>query len=89
LNAKDAIGVPEDILPGGQLVLLMEKELDFFSAGSPDYGIGLAYSGAIVSKENTPFLLECWIPIRNLGVEEQDHWIPFGATAPRCYGYNA
>ncbi len=94
LNAKDALGAPDgryaEILPGGQLVLLMEKELEVFPVGDQDYGIGLAFSGAIVAKGETPALLEAWISIRNARGDERYAWIPIGgATSARYYDYNA
>jgi hypothetical protein len=93
LNAKDALGAPDgryaEILPGGQLVLLMERELEVFPVGDQDYGIGLAYSGAIVAKGETPALLEGWIPIRNARGDESYAWIPIGASSARYYDYGA
>ena len=89
LNAKDALGAPDgryaEISPGGQLVLLMEKELEVFPVGDEDYGIGLAYSGAIVAKGDTPALLEAWILIRNARGDESHSWIPIGASSARYY----
>jgi len=86
LNAKDALGPPDgryaEILPGGQLVLLMEKELEVFPGGLQDYGVGLAYSGAIVAKGETPGLLEAWIPIKNAKGEECYDWISIGGGMP-------
>ena len=93
LNGKDAIGAPDgryaEISPGGQLVLLMEKELEVFPVGDQDYGIGLAYSGGIVAKGDTPALLEAWIPIRNAKGEESYSWIPIGASSARYYDFGA
>jgi hypothetical protein len=81
LNAKDALGAPDgryaEILPGGQLVLLMEKGLYIFLAGTQDSGGGLAYSGAVVAKGETPAVLEGWLPV----VEAQGGghlWVPIG-----------
>jgi hypothetical protein len=93
LSATDALGPPDghyaEILPGGELVLLMEKELEVFPVGTQDYGIGLAYSGAIVAEGETPALLEAWIPIRNARGDELYSWIPIGATSARYYDYHA
>jgi hypothetical protein len=93
LNAKDALGAPDgryaEILPGGQLVLLMEKKLEVFPVGDQNYGIGLAYSGAIVAKGETPALLEGWILIRNARGDQSNAWIPIGASSARNYDYGA
>jgi len=88
LNAKDSLGAPDgryaEILPGGQLVLLMEKGLYIFLAGTQDSGGGLAYSGAVVAKGETPAVLEGWLPL----VEAQSgghRWIPIGQGSTLYY----
>jgi hypothetical protein len=85
-NAKDALGAPDgrsaEILPGGQLILLMEKELYVIPVADQNYGVGLAYSGAMVAKGETPALLEAWILIRNAKGEECYDWISIGGGVP-------
>lgn len=89
LNAKDALGAPDghyaEILPGGELVLLMEKELEVFPVRGWDSGVNLAYSGAIVAKGDTPALLEAWIPIRSASGDERYVWIPIGGDTSGLY----
>ncbi len=90
LNAKDALGAPDghytEILPGGQLVLLMEKELYVFPVGGQDW-VGLAYSGAIVAKGETPAALEGWIPIRDLRGDKRHDWVSIGMGSPPNPGW--
>jgi hypothetical protein len=88
LNAKDALGAPDgryaEILPGGQLVLLMEKKLYVFLVGSQDSGGGLDYSGTVVAKGETAAVLEGWLPV----VEAQGgghRWIPIGQGSTVYY----
>jgi hypothetical protein len=82
LNAKDALGAPDgryaEILPGGQLVLLMEKELYVFLVGIDwESGGALDYSGAVVAKGETAVVLEGWLPIAE--AQGGGHrWIPIG-----------
>ena len=91
LNAKDALGAPDgrfaEILPGGQLVLLMEKELYIFPTGAPDDGAWLAYSGVVVAKGETPAVLEGWIPVRDLQGNKRYDWIPIGMLAVSDHGW--
>jgi len=86
LNSKDALGAPDghyaEILPGGQLVLLMEKELYVFPVGSQNNGGGigyggLAYSGTVVAEGETAAALEGWLPV--VEARGSGHlWVPIG-----------
>jgi hypothetical protein len=86
-NAENSVGAPDgrfaEIMPGGQLVLLMEKKLSVFPVGS-DSGGGLAYSGVIVSKGDTDSLLEGWLAnhkARGAGRA----WVPLGQSSTFYY----
>jgi hypothetical protein len=68
LNAKDCLGAPDgryaEILPGGQLVVLMEKT--FIDIGT------------LVFKGETDYGLEGLFHVQNTQDERQDYaWIPF------------
>ncbi len=87
-NAKDSLGAPDghyaEILPGGQLVLLMEKRLYVFPVGSQDYGGGLAYNGVIVAKGETTSVFEGWLPINE--AQGGGHaWITIGQALTIYY----
>jgi hypothetical protein len=62
-NAKDSLSAPDgryaEILPGGQLVLLMEKNF--------------ADSGTAVCKGEEDYGLEAWIHVQDTQVEQQDY----------------
>jgi len=88
LNAKDSLGAPDgryaEILPGGQLVLLMEKKLYVYPVGSLDEGGGLAYSGVIVAKGETASVFEGWLPINE--TQGGGHaWIAIGQSSTFYY----
>jgi hypothetical protein len=65
-DAKDSLGAPDgryaEILPGGQLVVLMENKLYPFPilSGWLEGGGGLADSGSVAGKGETDFSLEGW-----------------------------
>jgi hypothetical protein len=86
-NAKDSLGAPDGrnakILPGGQLVVLMENKLYPFPSisGWPEGGVGLADSGSVVSKGETNFGLEGWLPMKNTRGKQHYVWIPLGLSA--------
>jgi hypothetical protein len=68
LNAKDCLGAPDgrcaEILPGGQLVVLMEKT--FIDIGT------------LVFKGEMDYGLEGWLHVQDTQDERQDYaWIPF------------
>jgi hypothetical protein len=62
-NAKDSLGAPDvryaEILPGGQLVLLMEK--NFID------------SGTVVCKGEADYGLEGWVHVQDTQDEQQDY----------------
>ena len=85
-NAKDSLGAPDgsyaEILPGGQLVVLMENKLyPFPSLGPPEGGGGLADSGSVVGKGETDFVLEGWFPMQDTQGKQNYVWIALGLSA--------
>jgi len=52
-----------------------------------DSEAGLAHSGVIVAKEETPAVLEGWIPIRDAQSEESFDWIPIRMPSPSYHGW--
>lgn len=85
-NAKDSLGAPDglnaEILPGGQLVVLMENKLyplPRFINWLED-GAGLADSGSVVGQGEKDFSLEGWFPIQNMHGKQDYVWIPFGLS---------
>jgi hypothetical protein len=86
-NAKDSLGAPDghnaEILPGGQLVVLMENKLYPFPSiiGWPECGIILADSGSIVGRAKTDFSLEGWLPMKNTQGKQHYVWKPLGLSA--------
>ena len=80
-NAKDSMGAPDgryaEILPGGQLVLLMEKELYF----SPIVGDGGALdSGSSVGNGGAEIDLEGWFPMQDTQGKQCHDWMPLGIS---------
>lgn len=79
-NAKDSLGAPDgrhaEILPGGQLILLMEKKLYPF----PNIGLipegGLADSGSVVGKGGADFNLEGWFTTQDAQGKQYSAWVP-------------
>jgi len=84
-NAKDSLRSPDgryaEILPGGQLVLLMQNIL--FS--SPIIGngetAGCVDSGSVVGKGEADFGLEGRFTWQDTQGEQRHEWIPLGPTA--------
>ena len=81
LNAKNSLGAPDggytEILPGGQLVVIMEKELYF----SPIVGDGGALdSGSIVGKGGAEIDLEGWFPMQDTQGKQYHDWMPLGIS---------
>jgi hypothetical protein len=85
-NAKDSLGAPDgryaEILPGGQLVLLMEKKLyPFPSIGrNPEGGERLADSGSVVGKGGADFSLEGWFATQDKQDKQYSAWVPLAAS---------
>ncbi len=86
-NAKASLGAPDsrnaEILPGGQLVVLMENKLYPFPSisGWSEGGAGLADSGSVVGKGEKDFGLEGWLPMKNTQGKQHYVWIPLGLSA--------
>ncbi len=81
LNAKNSLGAPDagytEILPGGQLVVIMEKEL-YFSPINPDGGA--IDSGSIDGKGGAEIDLEGWFPMRDAQGKQYYDWMPLGLS---------
>lgn len=81
-NAKDSLGAPDgryaEILRGGQLVLLMEKELYLFPGVGMNLegGGALADSGSVVGKGGTDIGLEVWSPWQDTQGKQHHDWMP-------------
>jgi hypothetical protein len=87
-NAKDSLGAPDgcyaEILPGGQLVLLMERELCLFPAvgGDPVAGnVAQADSGSFVAKGGADIGLEVWSPWEDEENKQRHDWMAVGLSA--------
>jgi len=86
-NAKDSLGAPDgrnaEILPDGQLIVLMENKLYPFPRiiGWPEHGGRLADSGSVVGKGETDFGLEGWLPMKNTHGKQHYVWITLGLSA--------
>jgi hypothetical protein len=84
-NAKDSLGAPDgrcaEILPGGQLVMLMENKLyPLLMVGWNPEGGGVPDSGSIVGKGEADFALEGWFPILDTQGKQHYDWIPLGVS---------
>jgi hypothetical protein len=70
-NAKDSLGAPDgryaEILPGGQLVVLMENKPYPFPiiGGISEFGGGPPDSGSVVGKGGADIGLEGWFPMQD------------------------
>ena len=87
-NAKDSLGAPDgrytEILPGGQLVLLMKKELYLFPVvgGDPVAGnVAQADSGSFVAKGGADIGLEVWSPWEDEENKQHHDWMAVGLSA--------
>ena len=86
LDAKDSLGSPDghnaEILPSGQLVVLMENKLYPFPyiISWPEYSIVLADSGSVVGKGGKDFGLEGWLPMKNTQGKQHFTWKPLGLS---------
>jgi hypothetical protein len=83
-NAKDSLGAPDgryaEILPGGQLVVLMQNKLIILpTIGWPDIGL-LPDSGSIVGKQKTGFGLEGWFPMLDTQGKQRYDWLPLAVS---------
>jgi len=75
-NAKDSLGAPDgcymEILPGGQLVLLMEK--NFID------------SGIVVCKGEEGYGLEAWVQMQDTQDEQQNYaWMIIQREPSNCF----
>jgi len=86
-NAKDSLGAPDgryaEILPGGQLVVLMENKLYPFPiiGGVSEFGGAPTDSGSVVGKGGADIGLEGWSPWQDTQGKQHHAWIPLGLSA--------
>lgn len=87
LNAKNSLGAPDgrcaEILPGGQLVVLMENKLYPFPIVSaiPEGGGAMADSGSVVGKGGADIGLEGWSPWQDTQGKQHYDWMTLGVSA--------
>ncbi len=85
-NAQDSLGAPDgcnaEILPSGQLVVLMENKLYPFliCINWLENIAGLADSGSVVGRAETDFRLEGWFPIQDTQGKQDYIWRPLGIS---------
>jgi len=85
-DPRNSLAAPDghyaEILPGGMLVVQMEKKLyPFPSLASPVGEGGLADSGSVVGKGKTGSVLEGWFLIKDAQGKQRDVWMPLGLSA--------
>jgi hypothetical protein len=83
-NAKESLGAPDgrfaEILPGGQLVMLMKNKLYSFPFGFGEYPAYLA-SGKVVGKGGPDFSFEGWFARQDMQGRQYYDWISLGILA--------
>jgi len=84
-NAKDSLGAPDgryvEILPAGQLVVLMENKLyPFPGIGRPGEGGALADSGTVVGKGGSDVSLEGRFEWQDTQGKQRYDWIALGLS---------
>jgi len=84
-NAKDSLGVPDgtyaEILPSGQLVMLMANIILPSRISGYGENAGCVDSGSVVGKGETDFGLEGRFRWQDAQGEEHHEWIPLLPTA--------
>jgi hypothetical protein len=84
-NAQDSLRAPDgrsaEILPGGQLVLLMEKILSPSRITGYGENQGCADSGSVVGKGEGDYSLEGRFTWQDAQGEQQHEWVRAGPTA--------
>jgi hypothetical protein len=85
-NAKACLGAPDgryaEILPAGQLVMLMENRLYSFPIGGGiSEGVGFLDSGSVVGEGGADFSLDGWFVWKDGQGEEHHDWISLGMSA--------
>jgi hypothetical protein len=86
-NAEDSLGAPDgrsaEILPGGQLVVLMENKLYPLPIISwiPEGGGVMADSGSVVGKGGLDIGLEGWCPWQDTQGKQHYDWMILGVSA--------
>jgi hypothetical protein len=82
-NAKDSLGTPDgryaEILPGGQLVLQMEKGFCLFVLGWNQEGMEMI-SGSVVGKGGADIGLEVWSPWQDREGAHYNGWVAVGLS---------
>jgi hypothetical protein len=92
-NAKDSLGAPDgrcaEILPGGQLVVLMEDRIYPYPlpivGWNLESGGGVPDSGSVVGKGGADFVLEGWFPMQDTQGKQHYDWVPLGVSATGFY----
>jgi hypothetical protein len=83
-NAKDLLGAPDssyaEILPGGQLIMLMEDILLPSRISGYGENAGCVDSGSVVGKGETDFRLEGRFTWEDAQGEQRHEWIPLLPT---------
>jgi hypothetical protein len=90
LNAKNSLGAPDgrdsEILPGGKLVVILEKKLfPFLITGSLESGSGLPDSGSIVGKGGEYLRLEGCLESEDSQIKPGCEWIVLGISTTGFY----
>jgi hypothetical protein len=86
-DAKDSLGAPDgryaEILPGGQLIVLMENKLYPFPiiSWNPEGGGAMADSGSVVGKGGADFSFEGWCPWQDTQGKQHYDWMILGVSA--------
>jgi len=87
LDPENALGKPDDayaeILPGGELIIVMEQEF-YFSPISPGIGGpgegGAADSGSVAGRGGADIDLEGLFPVRDSEGNSYREWMPLGIS---------
>lgn len=90
INARNSLGAPDgrdtEILPGGRLVVILEKKLfPFLITGSLESGPGLPDSGSIVGKGGEHIRLEGCLEREDAQIKSGCEWIVLGISTTGFY----
>jgi len=90
IHARNSLGAPDgrdtEILPGGKLVVILEKKLfPFLITGSLESGPGLPDSGSIVGKGGEYIRLEGCLEREDAHIKSGCKWIVLGISTTGFY----